>query len=60
MSRCIDCQFCVTKDQPPRNGLCWKEVGSTRKQKDIHVERKCSHYALGAMHQLRIREGWKP
>ena len=58
--KCIDCQFCVTRDQPPRKGLCWKDKEGTRKQKDVHVDRKCDDYALGAMDQLRIREGWKP
>ena len=58
MSQCINCMYCVTHNQPARKGLCWKETDGTRKPKDIHIERKCSHYALGAMHQLRFRVGW--
>jgi hypothetical protein len=60
MSRCIDCMYCVTQGQPPRKGLCWKEAEGTRKPKDIHQDRKCDDFALGAMHQLRNREGWRP
>lgn len=60
MSKCIDCMYCVTEDQPPRRGLCWKEVDGTRQPKDVHAERKCSTFAFGAMHQLRIRKEWKP
>ena len=60
MSKCISCEFIVMDEKKGGTGLCWKQPESKRVLIDTIIERKCDKYKLGAMQNVRMRNGWKP
>lgn len=52
---CITCQLFVMHRQQKGKGFCGIEDQIDNRTLDGMVERKCKHYKLGAMHQVRNR-----